>query len=216
MKKLLAAAAAISALIVGSAQAQEWSGYYIGANVGYGTGDDTTTERNDGSGTATGFTHDFDVDGYTIGGYAGARWDVGGWYLGVEGDIDWANMEGGYRVAGPDGTDLETNWLGSIRGVAGVPMGNWLIYGTAGVSFGDLDYTYVNNGVGESISDSSTGWTAGLGAEWQMFGGHPRVEVRYTDLGDLNLNSTTAFPAYNYDQEPAFTSVRFGMAWGLN
>jgi len=218
MNKLLAAAAAVSALIAsGAAQAQEWTGFYVGANVGYGTGDDSTTEVSDG-GIPSGFSQGFDIDGWTLGGYAGARWDAGGWIWGIEGDIDWANIEGGYRLVSGNGTDMETSWIGSIRGVAGVPMGGWLLYGTGGVAFGEVDYTYINatGPVTESTSDTETGWTAGVGAEWEMWGGHPRLEIRYTDLGDPSRDSATAYPPFTYEHEPAFTSVRFGMAWGLN
>jgi outer membrane immunogenic protein len=217
MRKLMAAVAAISTITAaGAAQAQEWSGFYIGAAAGYGWGDDNTTEFFDG-GAPSGFSQDFDVEGWTFGGYGGVRWDAGGWWLGVEGDIDWSGIEGDYRVAGPDGTDMEIGWLGSIRGVAGVPMGGMLLYGTAGFAFGDVEYTYSNSGVTfESASDTETGWTAGLGAEWEAMGMHPRIEVRYTDLGEPEHDSAVAFPAFKYAHEPRFMSVRFGAAWTLN
>jgi outer membrane immunogenic protein len=92
-----------------------------------------------------------------------------------------------------------------------------LLYGTGGFAFADVEYTYVQGGlVFESVSDTETGWVAGFGAEWDAMGGRPRVEVRYTDLGDPGHDSAVAFPAFNYEHEPRFTTVRFGMAWTLN
>jgi len=215
MKRLLLAAAAITALgAQGAAQAQDFDGVYLGASLGYATGEDTTAEFITASGASSGFSQGFDLDGWTLGGYAGWRADTGGgWVWGVEADLDWASIEGDYRLSNGNGTDAEIGWTGTLRGVVGLTSGSTLWYATAGFAFADVEYTYVDGIVptaSETQSDTETGWTIGFGAEWTGMGGHPRVEIRYTDLGDPSHDSTVAYPGFTYEHEPTYTSIRFG------
>ena len=62
--------------IVEAAPANNWTGFYLGVLGGYGFG----TAGTDAVG-------DIDVDGFDIGGYAGANWQWGNFVVGAEGDL---------------------------------------------------------------------------------------------------------------------------------
>src|SRR5262249_27774827 len=74
---------------------------------------------------------------------------------------------------------------------------NLLLYGTAGVAYGQTKDTYVVNTVGvgtaatASINDVRAGWTAGAGIEGAFGGGwSAKVEYLYMDLGKLEQTVT--------------------------
>lgn len=127
--------------------ASSWSGFYAGANVGYGY---------------SGFLHDGDSDdtsqlqGWVGGVQAGYNWDLGGVVLGVEADASFANINEGDDEDHFDADD-GIHGLATLRGRAGVAVGSVLLYGTAGVAWAALD----TEGVGQSL----TGWVAGVGVE---------------------------------------------------
>lgn len=113
------AAAVLSVLAVASpAAAQEypaiWSGFYVGANAGYGE------VLDDPAG--------FDVSGGLLGMHAGYNFQLGSAVLGVEGDYSGSWMEDGI---------LDVDYLASIRGRAGYSFGNAMLYGTLGYAWAD-------------------------------------------------------------------------------
>ena len=80
-------------------QVYNWTGLYVGVNGGYGTGtQDPLTLVSGRFDRAS-----FDISGGMFGGTMGAQIQQGYVVLGLEGDLDWANMKGngiiksGYR-----------------------------------------------------------------------------------------------------------------------
>ena len=61
-----------------------WNGFYAGINAGYGFGSSKWTNTVTGASTGN-----FDVDGALVGGTAGYNLQLGGWVLGIEGDVGW-------------------------------------------------------------------------------------------------------------------------------
>ncbi len=89
-KFLISASAAAIMLAASSSQAApvyNWTGFYVGVQGGYAWGEDTTTEFVDATGLPTGFSQDFDLDGFTGGAHAGYNFPVSNFILGLEGDI---------------------------------------------------------------------------------------------------------------------------------
>jgi outer membrane immunogenic protein len=119
-----------------------WTGVYIGVNGGGGWGQqdplNLLSNRFDRA--------SFDINGGMFGGTFGLQIQQGPVVIGVEGDIDWANITGSLTttptIAGvPLATTLNLNSkieaISTVRARAGVAMNNWLFYGTGGAAFID-------------------------------------------------------------------------------
>jgi outer membrane immunogenic protein len=165
------------------AQVYNWTGLYVGVNGGYGWGtqDPLTLFSNRFDRT------NFNINGGMVGGTIGAQIQQGYIVLGIEGDLDWANIKGnaistptigGGPLQFPITLNIATNTsaVGTARIRAGVAMNNWLFYATGGAAFVKNSATGTSIagvacgtlGVFPNCSGSSwrPGLAAGLGAEW--------------------------------------------------
>jgi outer membrane immunogenic protein len=173
MKNYIIGVVGILVLLAGSAFAADmplkappvsvwnWSGFYVGGNLGgaWGTSDPTsstvfTTGYLPGAGyfaaTSVGAfnaagTQSVKPDGFTGGVEAGYNWQVGNILVGVEADIDSFQLRGS-AASGPvvypgfGGATFTINsaasadWLFTARPRIGVIMNNWLFYGTGGLA----------------------------------------------------------------------------------
>lgn len=99
------------------AQSADWSGAYIGAELGYADIDSNAPG--------------LDGDGGIAGIIAGYDWDLGDWVVGLGADYDFADISLGTTA------DLEEIWRIKFRG--GYKIGQGLAYGTAGYANADTD-----------------------------------------------------------------------------
>lgn len=232
MKKITLAVAAATMLLSGAASAADlaarpytkappplapafsWTGCYVGAQVGWQGKSDHTREYFTGTNVWTGLDQGWDTSGFIGGGHAGCNYQMSNFVIGLEGDIEGADVTGGFRLANGNGTDFSVRWQGSIRGRAGVAFNTVLLYVTGGVAFADLNYTYVTPGIREGFTNSVTGWTAGVGAEFALNQNWSvRGEYRFTDYGSVSNNSLVAFPGFTYRHDPEFHAVRVGVSY---
>lgn len=122
------------------AQVYNWTGLYVGVNGGYGWGaqDPLTlfSNRFDRS--------SFNVSGGMFGGTVGAQIQQGYVVLGLEADLDWANIKGSgisTPVIAGIGQGITLNIasnisaVGTARARVGVAMNNTLFYVTGGAAF---------------------------------------------------------------------------------
>ena len=182
-----------------------WSGFYVGANAGYGFGKSNWT--NPLSGVTTG---DFDVSGALIGGTIGYNMQLGSWVFGVEGDIGWSNIKGSSTSAVCFATCTTTNdWLGTVRGRVGYAFDRFLPYFTGGAAFGDIK---ASNTTGTtSFTSAQVGWTAGGGLEYAFFGNwSAKIEYLYVDLGKAGCDTVCIF-ASPFDVSLKTNVVRGGV-----
>jgi len=176
--------------------AYNWTSFYIGGNLGGGWA------RADFANTATGTADGVPLPTNTNSGTATARGLIGGgqigfnyefpanWLLGIEADIDAANITGSASgcvataagVVGSCATNsIRFQDFGTVRGRFGYALNNVLLYGTGGWAYGERNTTSTVTcagpgcPVGSSLpfvfnSPSATtflsGWTAGAGLEW--------------------------------------------------
>jgi outer membrane immunogenic protein len=194
-----------------------WTGFYIGADLGYAWGKDTTTEYLTASNTFTGFNPSYPINSALGGVYAGYNYQIGSAVLGVESDLEVTRMRGGFTdpVVGGAG-DTKIDWQGSLRGRLGFAADKVLIYGTGGLAYADVSHTYTNlfSGVAETTSGLRTGWTAGAGVEVAVMSNWlVRAEYRYTEYSPYRYDSVTAFPGFTGQQQPRFSAVRVGAAY---
>ena len=176
--------------------AYNWTGLYIGGNLGggwaradfantaTGTAGGVPLPTNTNSGTAT-------ASGLIGGGQIGFNYEFpANWLLGIEADIDAANITGSASgcvataagVVGSCATNsIRFQDFGTVRGRFGYAFNNVLLYGTGGWAYGERNTTSTVTCVGAgcpvgpslpfvfnspSVSTFLSGWTAGAGVEW--------------------------------------------------
>lgn len=149
----------------------DWSGFYIGANGGYGTSRkewDFTTPG--GLFVADEGSHD--ATGGVAGGQIGYRWQSSAWVFGIEGQGDWANLRGSnVSLAFPAFTNRsKINAFGLLTGQVGYAFNNALLYVKGGAAVtGDrfASRTTVGNVLAATSGDQTRwGGTVGAGLEY--------------------------------------------------
>jgi outer membrane immunogenic protein len=151
-----------------------WTGFYVGINGGGGFG--SSNWNLNGS---------RDVSGGLIGGTAGYNYQYQQAVFGVEGDIDWSDINGSSsNAACPVGCKTGNSWLGTVRGRIGYAADRFMPFITGGVAFGDINASAP--GVA-GASQNNAGWTLGAGLE-AAFAPHwtGKVEYLYVDLGSIS------------------------------
>lgn len=171
-----------------------WTGFYLGANVGY-----SWAEIDDGT-FGAGVVFDNEIDGISGGIQAGYNYDFGGFVLGLEADAQLANIEETYSFVGGD-VDYGINSFGSVRARAGVAIDRALPYITGGLAWANAE---IDTPAG---SDDNTlwGWTIGAGLEYAVADNITvKGEYLYADY-----DGETYFDAFDSD----FTThtVRLGL-----
>ena len=89
----------------------DWTGFYIGGNVGYSWGRSSTTEAFSDALTGTilsAATAKFDLNGVIGGGQAGYNWQRDNWVFGLEGDIQGSGEKGSTNAVCPGNTTVFT------------------------------------------------------------------------------------------------------------
>jgi outer membrane immunogenic protein len=206
MKKLLLAAIASGALSTVSAFAADmpvkappapaaaaynWSGFYIGVQTGYGWTNVFDTEYAPlFSESASG-----KPSGWLAGGHAGYNLQLNALVLGIEADIEGANIKTSYdpslqNLAFVPGDQFQTNIKsqGSIRGRIGYPVDRTLFYVTGGWAYARVQtsYSFIGAPLSNQHTDGRGGGTLGGGVEYAWTPNWTTsVEYRYTDFGTL-------------------------------
>ena len=154
--------------------AYSWTGFYLGLNGGGAFGSsnwDSNGSRN--------------ISGGLVGGQIGYNYQAGNVVFGVEGDIDWADINGtSTTVTCPPGCKTSDTWLATARGRIGYAAGRFMPYITGGGAFGDIRASAP--GFATQSADK-TGWTIGGGLEAALSTNWTaKVEYLYVDLGSFN------------------------------
>jgi outer membrane immunogenic protein len=149
----------------------EWSGAYVGGSLGYSfAGDDEVGlfyfEDGEEIAQRTGLGN-LDLNGITAGLHTGYRWQRNKWVFGPELVIEGGNVDATHSLADL-GLDAESsvNYIATLAFKAGyLVQPRTLVYGSAGVSYGDFDYQITSEGRSFDESYSANGYSLGLGAE---------------------------------------------------
>jgi outer membrane immunogenic protein len=162
-----------------------WSGFYLGGHFGGAFSPNNLDFADLSTAQDLAFQSHTHGDSFLGGVQAGYNWQTGNLLIGIEGDASFGK---------------NINYLSTARGRVGVPMGSFLVYGTAGAAFeGAHEQFRVFQGDFPGIFDfhrdvNKTGWTAGGGVETFVM---PAVSVGidglYYGLGrDTNVLTTDA------------------------
>jgi outer membrane immunogenic protein len=181
-----------------------WTGFYVGANVGWAESADPRVDCLGVAGLGGPCGNVFPAPkakGFEYGLQAGYNWQVGNFVLGVEGDINKLTAQGltGFpgidTGKGPDQLSSRYDWLGTMRGRAGVTTGSALFYATGGYAYGRVGhhYTYALGSPANTqhfdISEGRSGWTVGGGAEYALNAHWSlKAEYLYVHLAASNLD----------------------------
>jgi outer membrane immunogenic protein len=211
---------------VAAAPVFTWSGFYVGAQVGYAWSEiDTRVSFADLSSAG-----EFEADGLVGGVHAGFTYQLGSVVAGVEGDIEAAGLKGEHRFADlfdagiVDTLDVETqiNVQGSIRARLGFALERALIYATGGVAFANVENTYTatfNPAVPvapdrESFESTEWGWTLGAGLEYAVTDNLTgRVEYRYTKFDTIRNAPSDDNPGPSFDNDVEQHTLRAGVSY---
>jgi outer membrane immunogenic protein len=194
--------------------AYNWTGCYIGANVGgkwARTGDVVNIPATAASPASTLDLGRDTSDTFIGGGQVGCNWQTGKVVFGIEGDADaqrWRRTQVLAGVLPPlfvpgDIFQLTSTWQASIRGRIGYAWDRTLLYATGGVAFTDVNAftNWIPTGIfpGTITSQTKTlvGATVGAGVEYAFTDNFTvGVEGRYTWYGSQTFNAgllSTAF-----------------------
>jgi outer membrane immunogenic protein len=196
-----------------------WTGFYLGINSGFGTGNSNWSDG------PIGTSGNFPISGFLVGGTLGVNYQIADYVFGIEGDGDWANLRGnsGYTcgaiaavVPPPASCQTHSQWMTTVRGRVGYAFGRILLYGTAGAAFGNIQ-----TGVSPpSTFDSSAepGWTFGAGLEvafapnWTV-----KAEYLFVDLPNASCTSVGncggaagSIVSFNENIDRAGVNFKFG------
>ncbi|MDN4988869.1 porin family protein [Bradyrhizobium arachidis] len=200
------------------AAAYNWTGFYVGGNVGgqWGSADAATTTLDPPVAyfanssvpaiAAVGAQH-VNSSSVTGGLTAGYNWQVNSAVFGLEGDINYFGFKGSatgsalYPCCAPTGftvnSQVSADWLATIRGRIGfLATPSWLIYATGGAAIADVkgnfnfSDTFAAATESGAIRDTRVGWTAGVGGEYAVGNGWSlKAEYLYVDLGRASMTS---------------------------
>jgi outer membrane immunogenic protein len=235
-KRLLAASCLLSVLSIDSVAAADlaarpytkapvaaavynWTGFYLGANAGYGWG------RSDERATVFGTQANFDISGGLAGGQVGYNWQAGGFVFGVEADGDWADIDGATRCPNPAfSCTAKVRDLASFRGRVGWANGPVLLYATGGFGYANVRYSTLTvagglpaPGVTGVYTADRWGYAIGTGLEYG-FAQNWSAKVEYMHYGFDDITSpagTLGVPialGLRVDTVKAGVNYRFG--WG--
>ncbi len=185
-----------------------WSGIYVGGNLGAGFADSSWSDP------FTGAHNKFDKSGFIGGGQVGVNWQINALVIGIEGDFDWTGLKGSGHDSRGDLINTNTQWTSTVTGRIGAAFDRLLIYGKGGVAFAH-DNDSLNDVFGSTASASlnRTGWTAGAGLEYAFAPNwSAKIEYDYLGFGSTTLNlPTTNFPAYSTNASLNVQEVKAGI-----
>jgi outer membrane immunogenic protein len=181
-----------------------WSGFYIGANGGWGESEDCVGIVTAAAALLADGCHN--RSGGVFGGQIGYRWQQPGnhFVFGLEAQGDWANFSNS-RVSLVDPAltfNTKTDAIGLFTGQFGFAWDTWLLYFKGGAAVTSNNFTVSDTLTGLGIAQANgTRWggTVGLGFE---YGFTPNwslgIEYDHLLMGSQDtVVASTAFPGVN-------------------
>ena len=202
-----------------------WTGCYVGIEGGGAMGTDRVTATTGATAgrTVTTITPSNGLVGGTFGcNYQFSRFFV----IGIEDDISFNGLQSRATDLAPFNTafshSVRGSWLDTLRGRVGiVTWDNTLVYATGGAAFGGLQDSVTGPaGVGASVTNTVTGWTAGGGVEWMPFQNWTvKVEYLRVEFPTVTDSFNTAPPVGTFTGVTTRLSeniIRAGVNWRFN
>ncbi|NJN63723.1 MAG: porin family protein [Acidobacteria bacterium] len=210
-------AALIIAATVGVASAQDGGhgGFYVGGLIGTVDHQSSVTDVDY---DWFGGTISQQEQGVTFGLTAGYNWNPGSTLFGVE--FDWASTDPSteLRLYESINYEQEMNYLATLRFRGGLVVERTLVYFTAGLSYGDFDGQWIEDGDSadswDDLGDSKTGFVYGGGFErfsqsgkWSF-----KLEGLWASFSDYDVDNSLE---YTFNVEHEAFSIRFGVNYHI-
>ena len=195
-----------------AAPAFNWTGFYVGANLGGGWARDTdsVTASITGVGAISG-NADTTASGVIGGGQIGYNWQAGNIVFGVEGDIDGSAESSTNTILCPvafcrgviasSTVSDKVEDFATARARVGLAFDRWLVYVTGGASWQTVNAsdTATAAGVNTALFSSTTtrgGYAVGGGVETALWGNNwiGGVEYLYLDSGTFSTGAASLAP----------------------
>jgi outer membrane immunogenic protein len=176
----------------------DWSGFYIGANGGWGSSRNCWDFLPVAGGVAAEGCHD--ASGGTVGGQLGYRWQAGTWVFGVEAQGNWADFKGSNASLAFAGVTNESriDAFGLFTGQVGYAANNVLFYVKGGAAVTSNEYrtfaTATNVLTSSTSDDTRWGGVVGVGLEYG-FAPNWSVGIEYDHMFMQDRTYTFITPA---------------------
>ncbi len=132
-----------------------WTGFYVGINGGGGF-TDVRGNQFIGGGSVFG-----SPSGGIVGGQIGYNYQINQLVLGVEGQLDWADLNRSRTFADGSSDKLNVNTLGNVLARVGYAYDRTLFYVAAGYAGGDVHAGAFNDTFTGLSYGGSSGWQSG-------------------------------------------------------
>jgi outer membrane immunogenic protein len=185
------------------AQIYNWSGFYVGGNLGVGW--NSAGSISDTLGSTFSTTNNIQFLG---GGQVGVNYEFyGGFVVGAEAMFDWLpntnnTINATNLAAGTAAATINNRWLTTATGKLGYAWDRVLLYGKGGGAWVGMSNPGITvTGAPAAFTGTSTnnfGWTVGLGVEW-AFAGSWSARAEWDYIGLQNQNFTVAGSAFAGD-----------------
>jgi outer membrane immunogenic protein len=172
-----------------------WTGFYVGANIGGAWSNASASDPTGALFAPIGSSIHDNGSGFLGGGQIGYNWQAGNWVVGVQGDMSWTGINASAADPFVTGTTVnyKSDWLANVTGRLGYAWNNWLWYGKGGVAWVHNKYSATNPNVpfNATGNDTRAGWVLGTGLEygftpnWTTF-----IEYDYNGFGSHSVTVT--------------------------
>lgn len=167
----------------------DWSGFYLGAQIGWGWADQHITDPTGLDGTVA-------LKGEFFGPFLGVQKQWNNYVVGLEVEANWSDVDGQDSLAGAVG---RTFGGVEIFGSAGLRLGYaWnraLFYGTAGVSGAERETLQRNGFNSTDDHGASIGWMAGAGIDYALTSNLiVGLQYRHYDFGQADQDELGFIP----------------------
>jgi len=173
--------------------AYNWTGCYVGGNLGGAWASKDWTNQTEGAGVIGAPISTQRPSGVLAGGQFGCNYQSSSWVFGIQGDVDWADASGSAADQLTAGlTDRsKVKSLASVTGRVGYAWDRVLGYVKGGGAWVRDEYSVLSAAgvVLSSASETRGGWTMGVGIEyaflpnWSAF-----AEYDYYGFGTRNVD----------------------------
>jgi outer membrane immunogenic protein len=201
----------------------DWSGFYIGANGGWGSSRNCWDFLPVAGAVAPEGCHD--ATGGVAGGQIGYRWQSGGWVFGLEAQGNWADLRGSNVSQAFAGSinRSKIDAFGLFTGQVGYAWNNALLYVKGGAAVTDSRYDIRNAATNVLIANTGdqTRWggTIGAGVEYG-FAPNWSAGVEYDHIFSQDKNVTFTAPGGvlvqtdRVRQDVDLVTARVNYRWG--